>query len=350
MAAYKDKMRNTWFCQFYYTDWQGNRKQKKKRGFRTKREALEWESQYKQSISSDMEMTVADFVETYFRDKDGELKGRSKKNKRSIIDNHIIPYFGKRRMNELLPADIIAWQNEMRGKGFSQTYLRVIQNQLTALYSHAYKIYDLGSNPCKKVKKMGQAEAGKLDFWTKEEYDKFIDTFEEDDRNRLIYEILFWTGCREGELLALTKNDVDLENRILHINKTYYRLNGKKVISTPKTEQSVRDIDISEFLKREIADYFKQLGDYPSDKRIFDISAEAVQHTMKRHILKAGVKKIRVHDLRHSHVAFLIYHGIEPLIIKERLGHKDIRMTLNTYGHLYPSQQKKLAEMLDLVR
>ena len=60
-----------------------------------------------------------------------------------------------------------------------------------------------------------------------------------------------------------------------------------------------------------------------------------------------GVKPIRVHDIRHSHVAYLIYQGVEPLIIKERLGHKDIQMTLNTYGHLYPSQQKKVAEMLD---
>ncbi len=128
MAAYKDETRNTWFCQFYYTDWQGIRKQKKKRGFKTKRAALEWENNYKQSISSDMEMTVAAFVETYFRDKGGELKERSIKNKKSIMDNHIIPYFGKRKMNEMLPADIIAWQNEMRGKGFSQTNLRVIQN------------------------------------------------------------------------------------------------------------------------------------------------------------------------------------------------------------------------------
>ncbi len=197
---------------------------------------------------------------------------------------------------------------------------------------------------------MGPAEAGKLDFWTKEEYERFIDTFEKNDRNRLIFEILFWTGCREGELLALTKNDFDLKNKILHINKTYYRLNGKRIVSTPKTEQSVRDINISEFLKMEIQNFFAALGDIPADRRIFDISAEAVQHTIKRHIVKADVKKIRVHDLRHSHVAFLIYHGVEPLIIKERLGHKDIRITLNTYGHLYPSQQKKLAEMLDAVR
>lgn len=66
--------------------------------------------------------------------------------------------------------------------------------------------------------------------------------------------------------------------------------------------------------------------------------------------MKSGVKPIRVHDIRHSHVAYLIYQGVDPLTIKERLGHKDIQMTLNTYGHLYPSQQKKVAEMLDTKR
>ena len=86
---------------------------------------------------------------------------------------------------------------------------------------------------------------------------------------------------------------------------------------------------------------------YPSDERIFPVVAEAVQHKMRRHIEKAGVKKIRVHDLRHSHVAYLIHQGVEPLMIKQRLGHKDIKITLNTYGHLYPNEQKKLAEMLN---
>lgn len=68
---------------------------------------------------------------------------------------------------------------------------------------------------------------------------------------------------------------------------------------------------------------------------------------MKQNMVKAGVKKIRVHDLRHSHVAYLINKGIEPILIKERLGHKDIRITLNTYGYLYPNQQRRIADLLD---
>ena len=122
---------------------------------------------------------------------------------------------------------------------------------------------------------------------------------------------------------------------------------GQDVITEPKTKQSVRLIEIPEFLKQEIKDFIDGHYGMPENERLFPIVQEAVQHKMKHQMEKAGVKKIRVHDLRHSHVAYLINKGIEPILIKERVGHKDIRITLNTYGHLYPNQQRKVADMLD---
>ena len=347
MPAYKDEKQNTWYCLFYYRDWQGNKKKKQKRGFRTKKEALEWENNYKLMANANMDMTMGAFVEIYFRDKKGELKERSVKNKRYMIEAHILPYFQDRPMNSITPSDIIQWQNEMRTKGFAQTYLRMIQNQITALFNHASNIYGLGNNPCKKVKKMGKADADKLDFWTKDEYDKFISGMEEGDRYYTIFEVLFWTGCREGEMLALTKSDIDFARNQISISKTYYRAEGRDIITTPKTEQSARVIDIPQFLTQELRDYVDKLYGISDDERIFPIVPEAVQHKLKRECEKSGVKKIRVHDLRHSHVAYLIHQGVEPLIIKERLGHRDIKMTLNTYGHLYPNQQRKVADMLN---
>ena len=97
----------------------------------------------------------------------------------------------------------------------------------------------------------------------------------------------------------------------------------------------------------EIKEYCDRKYEFPDDERLFSVGAEAVQHKMKRMIEKAGVPKIRVHDIRHSHVSYLINQGVEPLIIKERLGHKDIKITMNTYGHLYPNQQKQVANLLD---
>ena len=347
MPVYKDNVTNTWYCKFYYSTWDGKRKQTTKRGFKTKKEAQQWENETKAANLSDMSVTLENFVNMYFADKKGELKERSIKNKRYMIDTHILPYFSGKKMNEIKPPEIIQWQNIMREKGFSQTYLRMIQNQLTALFTHASNIYGLTGNPCKKVKKMGKSDADELSFWTKEEYDKFIATIDENDRYYALFELLFWTGCREGEALALTRNDIDFGNNQIHITKTYYRTGGKDIITTPKTEQSVRVVDIPEFLKNELEHYVNRLYMYPVDERIFPVVAEAVQHKMRRHIEKSGVKKIRVHDLRHSHVAYLIYQGVEPLMIKQRLGHRDIKITLNTYGHLYPNEQKKLAEMLN---
>ena len=347
MAAYKDEKRGTWYVSFYYEDWTGAKKRKVKRGFRTKKEALNFEAEYKRTAKADMDMTMGEFVEVYFRDKSQSLKDRSIKNKRDTMKAQLLPYFKDRPMNSITPAEIIQWQNAIQEKGYSKTYERMIQNQLNALFNHAQKIYNLKENPCKKVKKMGKSDANKLEFWTKAEYDRFIAGIEPGSEDYLIFEILFWTGIREGELLALSLSDFDMSGNLLHINKTYNRIKKRDVIDTPKTENSVRTIDIPNFLKEEVQEYAKKHYGFPEDQRLFPIVARTLQKRLKKYEALTGVKPIRVHDIRHSHVAYLIYQGVEPLIIKERLGHKDIQMTLNTYGHLYPSQQKKVAEMLD---
>ena len=115
------------------------------------------------------------------------------------MNKHIVPYFGTRKMNEITPADVIQWQNTIQEKGYSKTYERMIQNQLNALFNHAQKIYNLKENPCKKVKRMGKSDADKLEFWTKEEYDRFITVIDPGSEDYLIFEILFWTGIREGD-------------------------------------------------------------------------------------------------------------------------------------------------------
>lgn len=151
----------------------------------------------------------------------------------------------------------------------------------------------------------------------------------------------------KAELLAITKADINFEKNQLNIDKTYYRTGKKDVITEPKTKQSVRIIEIPGFLKKEIQEFVDRNYGMADTQRLFPVVQEAVQHKMKRQIKVAGVKKIRVHDLRHSHVAYLIEKGVEPLLIRDRLGHKDIRITLNTYGHLYPNQQRKVANLLD---
>lgn len=345
--AYKEKDTKKWTAQWFEMNAKGEKKKRRKRGFETKRDALEYERQKKLNSVRSMDMKLGEFMEVYFEDKKNELKDHTMKNKRYMMEQHIIPYFGGQMMSEITASQIIQWQNEMQTKGFSEAYLRMIQNQLTSLFTHASRIYDLHLNPCKKVKRMGNSDSRSLNFWTTGEYQKFIQTMEQGSRYYLIFEMLFWTGCRIGELLALTKEDINFDSNQISITKTCYRTNRQDVITEPKTKQSVRVVEIPEFLKQEIKDFIDGHYGMPEHERLFPIVTEAVQHKMKRQIEKAGVKNIRVHDLRHSHVAYLIHKGIEPILIKERVGHKDIRITLNTYGHLYPNQQRRVADLLD---
>lgn len=199
MSAYKDKTQGTWYVSFRYIDWTGKKTQKLKRGFKTKKEALNYEKEFIRKTAADMKMEMNSFIQVYFEDKKNELKENSIRNKQHMMNKHIVPYFGTRKMNEITPAEIIQWQNIIQEKGYSKTYERMIQNQLNALFNHAQKIYNLKENPCKKVKKMGKSDANKLEFWTKAEYDSFIAGIEPESEDYLIFEILFWTGIREGD-------------------------------------------------------------------------------------------------------------------------------------------------------
>ena len=151
----------------------------------------------------------------------------------------------------------------------------------------------------------------------------------------------------KAELLALNPKDVDLEKRTIAITKSYQRLGKKDVITPSKTSKSKRVITIPEFLAADIKDYMDSLYDLQEDDRLFPITKYYLEHEMQRGIKESGVKRIRVHDLRHSHASMLIELGFSPLKIANRLGHEKVETTLNTYSHLYPNKQTKLAERLD---
>lgn len=348
MPVYKDEQRNSWYCKCNYKDWLGESKAKMKRGFSTKKEALQWEREFLEKQSTSMDMKFASFVEVYFRDKTPRLKERSVMTKRVLIETKILPYFGERKMNEITAVDIIKWQNALLNQEYKPTYLRMIQNQMTAIFNHAERFYELKNNPCKKVDKMGRANAKELNFWTKDEYEVFMQGFTTDEEMyRIIFLMLFWLGCRVGELLALTSEDIDLESGTVSISKTYYRRNQTDYITSPKTESSNRKITIPKFLQEELRQFLVRQYGLTSNDRIFPITDRAIQKKMKQKTELSKLKPIRVHDLRHSHIALLIEKGLQPLVIAQRVGHDSVNTTMNIYGHLYPNKQKQVADMLN---
>ena len=351
MPVYKSD-NGTWYVLTRYLDWKGERKQKCKRGFETRKEAVEWERTFQQQNAADMDMTFEAFFELYANDIKPRLKENTWLTKEHIVETKIMPYFAKRIISEITTKDVMAWQNELLAyrdenrKPYSQTYLKTVHNQLSAIFNHAVRHYDLRSNPASKAGNMGTEERKEMKFWTKDEYKKFADEMMDKTISFYAFEMLYWCGIREGEMLALTPKDFDFKAETVTINKSYQRLKGRDVITTPKTKKSNRTIKMPKFLCEEMQEYLGMFYGAGENDRIFPVSKSYMHHEMDRGAKEAGVKRIRIHDLRHSHVSLLIEMGFTALAIADRLGHESIEVTYR-YAHLFPSKQTEMANKLD---
>ena len=340
MAVYRDKSNGydgkTWRVAVYYTDWQGNRKKHEKRGFKTKHSAQEYEKEFLAKKKHDVNMGFCAFVDLYMDD----------------IKPHIKPYFANKSLSGISSVDVLQWQNSLLtlrdddGKGYSPTYLRSVQNQLNAIFNHAVRYYNLLKSPCAATKKMGKSKAKEMQFWTKDEYMAFAEVMKEKPVSYYAFQLLYWGGMRCGELLALSMSDFDLEKKTLHIHKNYQIVKGQEMIITPKSEKGNRVIELPDFICEEMEDYFASLYKADPESRIFPFTKYYLHHEMDRGAKSAGVKRIRIHDLRHSSCALLIHLGYSPIQIAERLGHESVTIT-ERYAHLYPSVQRQMAVSLD---
>lgn len=382
MPAYKNEKAGTWFCKFYYTDWTGKRQQKKKSGFKTKKEALEWEREFTKKETASCDMTLASLAELYFEDCKSRIKPTTLANKIHVFRTKILPYLGDMPINQITAKEVRLWQNELlsmkptgqnayickqrepdtdnvepisasnvnehySAERYSQTYLRTVNNQLNAILNFAVKYYGLANNPCHLAGKIGKKNAQEMQIWTVEEFESFAEAIKNKELSYVCFNMLFWTGMRQGELLALTIDDFDFEAKTVSISKNYARVNKQDLIMSTKTDGSNRVIPIPQFLLdmvERLADSIYSPNPY---ERLFPVTKYFLIHEMNRGCKAAGVKRIRVHDLRHSHASFLIEKGFSPVLIAKRLGHENIQTTLGTYSHLYPNKQSEVIDLIE---
>ena len=355
MPVFKNESNGTWYVMARYVNWKGERKQKCKRGFATKKEAQEWERMFQLQNSSDMDMSFEAFTELYIRDMKSRLKENTWMTKEHIIRTKLLPYFGRLKMCNITAQQIITWQNEMlnhkdeNGKPYSPVYLKTVHNQLSAIFNHAVRYYNLRENPCKKAGSMGKKKNREMMFWTKEQYLKFAEVMMDKPLSFYAFEMLYWCGIREGELLALTPADFDFVKGTVTICKSYQRLHGQDLITTPKTEKSNRIVLLPQFLAEEMQDYLQTLRGIGPEDRLFPVSKGYLHREMDRGARGAGVKRIRVHDLRHSAVSLLIDMGFSATAIADRVGHESIDITYR-YAHLFPTRQVEMADKLDSLK
>ena len=205
MAVYKDKKRGTWYTSFPYVDWTGKRCRKLKRGFLTKKEAQNWENHFKLQKANSLDMTFEDFYGIYEADVKPKIRYNTWCTKEHIIKTKILPYFKDLSMRDITQRDIIKWQNIMResinnkGKEYTGTYLKTVQAQLSSIFNHAVRFYELPNNPVRVAGSMGQNESDEMKFWTKEEYMKFIPTMANKTYSYMAFELLYWCGIRLGD-------------------------------------------------------------------------------------------------------------------------------------------------------
>lgn len=354
MSAYKDNVRGTWYSSFKIVDIQGKRKTITKRGFSTKREALAYENNFLNTQDGRLTMTFGDFVDQhylpYIRSR---IKESTLDTKEAILEKHILPYFKDKKLTDITNNIVIQWQNKImsscneNGEPYSQTYVKTIHLVLSAILNFAVKNFGLSKNPCSLVGSMGSERTkDEMQFWTLDEYKKVREEAMTSPLYFYAFEVLFWTGMREGEMLALTQNDIDFQACTIRISKTFHRAHDKDFITPPKTFNSNRIITIPKFLTEELKDYISQLYDYSPLDRLFKLPKSSLSRQLDKFAREAGVKEIRVHDLRHSHVSLLIDQGYSALAIAKRVGHKAIDITYR-YSHLFPHVQETIATTLD---
>lgn len=302
------------------------------------------------SISQFFSILFKNFVEIYLESMEHRIKENTLMTKQNIFYHHIVPYLGEMKLDEITPKDIIHWQDQvMKDNNYKQTYLKAIHNQLSALFNYAVRFYGLKSNPARLAGNMGKEEVGEMKFWTKEEYLTFSRAMMNKEESYHAFEILYWCGIRLGELLALTAEDFDFEKKTLRINKSYQHIKGKDVITTPKTRKSNRVLTLPDFLSDEMQDYISRLPYLKVDDHIFTITKSGLHHEMDQGCRETGVKRIRVHDLRHSHVSMLIEMGFSAVDIANRVGHESVKVTYR-YAHMLPNKYLMIAKKLNISR
>lgn len=355
MGVYKDEDKGTWRVIYRYTDYQGNRKQTQKRGFKTKREATEWERQQLLKVESSLDMEFGKLYELYADYIKSRIKLNTWKTKEVLHRKKILPYFENRKVSEITARDVIDWQNDLLklrkddGEPYKASYLQTIHAQLSAIFNYAVKFHNLLRNPAEQAGNFANNEIQEMKFWTKEEYLKFSDAIMDNPAYFYAFELLYWCGLRIGELRALTASDIDFDRQIIKVTKSYQKIDGEDVITPPKTKKSIRNIQMPQFICDEMKDFLKMHYELQPNERLFLQSKSAFGKTLKKGAEKAGVECIRIHDLRHSHISLLINAGLTVLDIADRSGHEAIEITFR-YGHLFPTRQKEIVSALELER
>ena len=344
-----------------------------RKGFKTKKEALDIEQHIRVVELREKRFDFLVTTDMLFNILEEEDLQNNRKisyisTQKNNYERHIKPYFKDTNLNKLSYEHIFEFREHLKTKSKKQNSNSTLSpNTVNKIMILLKKIFDTGvrkslidKNPVDNLRKL-PISTPTISFWSVEEFKEFRKLITNDEISYdLFFTIAFFTGMRMGEILALNWYDVNLITSTIHVTKTAYFVNNVNHINSTKTRAGTRLITINNKLtvmltdwKEKQEDLLKEFTKDTESLQIIQSTPIAITKNMVdkkfKQILSRNnnLKKIRIHDLRHSHASLLINQGEDYLVVKERLGHASITTTIDTYSHLYPSKQKNLANKLD---
>lgn len=339
----------------------GKQVQKYQSGFKTRKEA---ESAYAallvqkgslESVEPRQKIPFKSYIEDIFLPwYKTQVKLQTYESRLNMVQNHF-PYFYGKSLDKIKPLHIQRWQTQLCEQ-YKNSFVRMVQGSLYKAFKKAQLLGLIQENPAEHIGNV-KKEKAKIDFWTKDEFEQVIATINTDEYYQyFIYAsltFLFMTGMRIGEATALNWNDIDFELGTVQINKNLiYKNRENYYLSDPKTSASNRTIALDQHTLAVLKQWQSLQSqathtDFVLSYNQFPTTKGTIAKSISRYAKMANIHRITVHALRHSHASLLISMNVSPNLIKERLGHEDIKTTLGTYGHLYPNSDFEVAKQLN---
>ena len=364
----KDKRH--WYFRCSFVDINGNKKRYKSKMYHTQDAAKDAESEFLiKTRNHDTKKKDILFEEVFnewlFYTK-RKVKSSTYYDKKIIATKYILDSFKNKNIYKIKESDINLWLDNIEKYHFTIKYTNKIVRFFREIMTYAHKTYNTDMkiiNLLHSIKDENPIQEEKLiNYWTYNEWQTYIQ-YIDNELYFLLFNFLYFTGCRIGEVLALNWRDIDLKNKQVSINKTLNSKTGTGtyIITSPKTTNSVRKIDLTdklvELLQKHYNNEHKIIG-FKKDMFVFGNIRPLSETTIRRKFLdyleivkheNKNFKSITLHGFRHSHVSLLVYLGCDFRDIAERLG-DTITMVQNTYYHMYPETKSKTIELLNKLK
>lgn len=346
MPVYKDEARKTWYFKVRYKDMYGRNKQKMQRGFEKRKDAIQAEAEFLSNIKNAFVDNVT-FDELFKHNIEFKrYKEKTIRRRTNEYKKHIQPFFGHIQVKDINTHQVMEFKIYLENNFKSLNSARTVFSNFKILIHHAVKYYGLRVDPSITVDPIARVKPA-INFIRREEFEERVTGFDIHYYKEMT-RLLFYTGLRVGEVLALTWEDINLEENQLYVSKTFDI--DKRVITSPKTQGSVGYVPFPAFISEMLTEIKKESAEklYGFNESFYIFGGTAPYHYSHYHKkFKMIFPELRIHDLRHSYATYLINKGVDIYLVKELMRHDDIKQTANTYGHLYTERKQQIMSVFD---